>query len=334
MIPQLSSTDITPFLRIPELMESQSRAFRMVADGTAITPSFILRSGFEGDLHVKAATAPGVSVATVKMAGWSRELVERAVSPSTGCILVFDARTWEPKLLIQDDHYISDYRTAAAGALAARTLARADCKVVTIVGAGTQARMQALALAKVFPEVEINIWARSAEAATKLQWALSQVLDVKLTFAADLSEAVNAADIVVAATSATDPIIKGEWLKAGCHVTSVGSDDGLKCELDLQTLLRSSCIAVDSRKASEMYGNIARHKSELIGDNRATVVEIGAILSGKSEGRRRPSDITVATFSGLGIQDLLAVEAILDLKEQACAESLHDLHTSSETATR
>ena len=162
MIPMFGPENIRPHLRIENLIPSAQTAFRAISDGTAQAPVYVLHPSDLADIHVKSATLPNCPIFTVKMAGWSQVLVDRGEPASSGMIVVFDSQTCKPLAILQDDHLISDYRTAAAGALVAKLLAPTDASSALIVGTGVQAKLQAEALILVRPIRQLKIWGRSA----------------------------------------------------------------------------------------------------------------------------------------------------------------------------
>ena len=114
MIPNFQAEDIRPHLTIEALIPSAEEALRAIAADTAQTPLFILHPNSWSDIHVKSAALPDCPIFTVKMAGWSQKLAQRGEPASSGMIAVFDSETCRPVAILNDNHLISDYRTAAA----------------------------------------------------------------------------------------------------------------------------------------------------------------------------------------------------------------------------
>jgi ornithine cyclodeaminase/alanine dehydrogenase-like protein (mu-crystallin family) len=309
----LSPEDIHPHLSISMLIAPMEQAFRATSSGQAQSMGYVLAPTDGADIHVKSASIAGSPVFTIKMAGWSRVLADRGEVPSSGMIVVFDALTCRPLAILQDDHLISDYRTAAAGALAARLLSRQDAAVAAVIGTGMQARLQAQAVCLVRPIRKMLLWGRRREAASELARLLAADLpEVMIEVSETAESAVRAADIIVTATSSRDPILPGHWLRPGQHVTSVGADDATKCELFPDVLDRADRVFVDSLTAARSYGNIhhALRINAPVPDHKIT--EIGQLLESAATGRLHDRDITVASFSGLGVQDLTAVTTLFD----------------------
>jgi ornithine cyclodeaminase/alanine dehydrogenase-like protein (mu-crystallin family) len=111
-------------------------------------------------------------------------------------------------------------------------------------------------------------------------------------------------------TASRDPLVKGEWLKPGSHVSAFGADDATKCELDL-AVLRRARVFVDSLQAATLYGDVRRAITASGYRPDEVAGEIGAVLAGKVDARTRPDEITVAKFVGIGAQDLAAAQVAM-----------------------
>jgi len=266
-----------------------------------------------GDVYVKTGSVRGGEIFVVKVSPWFALNVAQG-QPQGGIIAVFDSKTGYPLAIIDDKHYLSDIRTAAAGALAARFLAPDAVRCVALFGTGIQAFWQALALHHERPFQELVIWGRSETNARELMRRLSPKLaGVSIRFEPSAEVAVRKADVVITVTSAREPIIKGAWLRPGQHVTAIGADDGTKCELDALCLTRASRLIVDSRESAKSNGDVGRHLATGAIETSHIHGEMGEVLSGALAGRSSPMEITVAKFIGLGAVDLAAAEVALKL---------------------
>jgi ornithine cyclodeaminase/alanine dehydrogenase-like protein (mu-crystallin family) len=307
MIPIIGPEEIRPHLRILDLIPTTEIAYRAISDGTAQAPAFVLHPNSQADIHIKSASLADCPIFTVKMAGWSQVLVDRGEPASSGMIAVFDSETCKPLAVLQDEHLISDYRTAAAGALVARMLAPEAARSALIVGTGIQARLQVEALLLVRNIKAIEIWGRNRTKAESLAEELClRFPTCRFTAVSELAGAVNKADVIVTVTGAKEPVILGEWLRSGQHITSVGSDDMTKCEIGANALAISR-LFVDSIPTALRYGSIGNAISNgLLQSDR--LVEIGKQLDAPPY--RNTLDITIACLTGLGVQDLTAVNSI------------------------
>lgn len=202
-------------------------------------------------------------------------------------------------------------RTAAGNAVATNVLARDDCSTLALIGAGGQAVHEARALAAIRPIDTIYIGVREVERGRKLQEELIQAF--RRVEVVSIERAVRHADIVVTVTSARQPLVEGDWLRRGTHVSAMGADAIGKQELFASTLGMARLFA-DSVAQSLIVGEFQHCV-----DRQAEIVEIGAVLSGDAAGRRTPDEITIFDSSGLAIQDLKVAEMAL---EQAVSAGL------------
>lgn len=132
--------EIRAAVNIADLIDPVAAALIDYSRGLGEAPiAFFAPAGRDGDVHVKAAWLPGRAIFTVKVASWFAARAVDGQSAGAGMIAAFDARTGDLRALLQDDHYLSDIRTAAAGALAIRYLARPDARILGILGTGMQA---------------------------------------------------------------------------------------------------------------------------------------------------------------------------------------------------
>jgi ornithine cyclodeaminase len=226
-----------------------------------------------------------------------------------GLIVLFDPNTGEPVCLAHAGE-ITAIRTAAASAVATDALARNDSRRMAILGTGEQAETHARAISTVRKLESIFIWGRSPERAHALAERLQTELAIPVGAASTVKEAVAEADIVCTVSSASDPIVKGEWVRPGTHVNVVGSSYARPAEVDNELVVRSRFIA-DSREGVLNQGaEFLRAKAAgLIGDDHI-VAEIGEVLAGKIAGRRSAEEITVYKSLGHVVQDLASAWAL------------------------
>jgi ornithine cyclodeaminase len=309
----VSADELRAHIRFEDLIEPVAAAFRESSAGFAdngLVVMFPLERRDRGDVYVKTGTLQGHSVFIVKVSPWFAANVERSEAQG-GFIGVFDSQTGRTIALLNEEHYLSDIRTAAAGALAARVLAPVSVQTASVLGAGVQAYWQTLALHRERPFNTLLIWARNRDKALALKSRLTEDLpSVELRIEAELEHVVRAADVLICATLSREPLVRGEWLREGQHITAVGADDPSKCELDA-SVLQKARVFVDSLDTTAANGDV--HRAIISGHyERADVAgEIGEVLAGTKVGRASPLDITVAKFVGIGAQDLAAAETSL-----------------------
>jgi ornithine cyclodeaminase/alanine dehydrogenase-like protein (mu-crystallin family) len=238
------------------------------------------------------------------------------VQSHQGLVILFDPENGAPVCVLHAGE-ITAIRTAAASAVATDALARRDARCLTILGYGEQAATHARAISKVRNLESITIWGRSPERARAFAERMKAELTLPVTRAGNVEEAVAKADIVCTVTSASEPILKGAWVRPGTHLNLVGSSHAGPVEVDSDLVVRSRFIA-DSREGVLAQGaEFLRAKAAgLIGDDHI-VAEIGQVLAGAIQGRRSPEEITVYKSLGHVVQDLSTAWALYSQPEDA-----------------
>ena len=220
-----------------------------------------------------------------------------STNPSFGAyfhFLLYDAATAKPLALIEAN-WLGQIRTGAATGLATDRLARADAKVLGIIGSGFQARSQLDAVLAVRKLEEVRVWSRSKEKCE--MFVNSRNLVRGLRIAGSAEECVRGADIVVTMTSAKNPVLESEWVSAGAHVNGAGTNIANRRELPAELLARASCIVVDSKEQARVEAG-----DLILGlepDQWGRVEEL-------QDGRRRQSGdgITIFKSVGIGLEDV------------------------------
>ena len=313
-VPIVSADALRARVSLGDLVEPVARAFQDFSDGLAdagLITMFPAEQPALGDVYVKTGSIKGHAIYIVKVSPWFAVNV-KAGQPQGGFIAAFDVQTGHTRAILAEEHYLSDIRTAAAGALAARALAPRTVQTATVLGTGVQAFWQPQALYSERPFATLLIWGRDGEKARQLAARLqSRLPEVTIVVESDLEVAVRAADVLLTTTLAREPLVKGKWLRPGQHITAIGADDQTKCELDAECLRRADRLIVDSIESTRLYGDVARHLAQGGIAPERVHGEIGSVLSGKLAGRSRDDEITIAKFVGLGVQDLAAAEVSL-----------------------
>lgn len=225
---------------------------------------------------------------------WSKN-TERHKMNHQSTMVLFDAETGEPICLL-DANYVTIMRTAAAGAIAAKYLARKESEVVSVIGSGTQAKAQVEGLLHLFPIKEVVVYSRTVESANHF---VRQLLEkgVAARFTHSPEEAVRTADIVITTTPSFSPVVQTSWLKAGTHISAVGSDTIGKRELMIDKPVDK--VVCDYWEQCSIMGELQygfpRHE---------LYAEIGQITSGDKIGRQQANETTLFDTTGLSIQDL------------------------------
>lgn len=227
----------------------------------------------------------------------------KGVQSHQGVVVLFDPDTGAPVCVLHAGE-ITAIRTAAASAVATDALARPQASRLAILGYGEQAGTHARAISKVRPLEQITVWGRSPERARAFCERMGAELGLRVSPCADAREAVSGADIICTVSGAVEPILEGEWVAPGTHVNIVGSSRAGPVEVDDALVVRSRYF-VDSREGVLAQGAefLDARARGLIGDDHI-VGEIGEVLAGTVEGRRRADEVTAYKSLGHIVQDL------------------------------
>jgi ornithine cyclodeaminase len=255
-----------------------------------------------GDVHIKYGYIKGGDVYVVKIASGFYDNPRRGLPTGDGLMLVFDRRTGAALAVLLDEGYLTNLRTAVAGAVVAKHLAPREVAAAGIVGAGVQGRMQLEWLTRVRRIEEAVVWGlNEAELAAYRRDMAPTGIRIRTTLRAE--EVAAAANLIVTCTPSTRPLLKAEWIRPGTHITAVGSDTAEKQELDAAILAKADRVVVDSLSQSELRGEVYKAVSAgAIGRDR--LIELGRVID--DPGLRRASDgeITVADLTGVAVQDI------------------------------
>jgi len=318
----LSETQLRQVVRLNmEAIECVENAFAALASGGVIMPPILSMAipDANGEVDVKTAYVPGVESFTIKVSPGFFDNPKIGLPSTSGLMVLFSAKTGMVEALFLDNGYLTDVRTAAAGAVAARHLAAQTASSACIVGAGTQAKLQLQALCLVRPVTRATVWARAPEKAAATAKEMAQLLGIEVTPAGDLAEAVGIADVVVTTSPSAEPLIKADWLRPGQHITAMGSDQEHKNELDPACLLRADLYVPDRQSQTELLGEL--HHALVAGSvpSGKKFAELGDIVAGRSPGRKTADDITIADLTGTGVQDTAIATYARRLAEAAGA---------------
>ncbi|GID45462.1 ornithine cyclodeaminase [Actinoplanes capillaceus] len=223
-----------------------------------------------------------------------------------GVVTLFDPDSGEP-LAVVNASAVTEIRTAAVSALATDVLARPDARVLTVFGAGVQARAHLHALRPLRPFTEIRIVGRTPAAAERL--AEAEPGTVPFT---DPAAAAAGADVIVTATTSADPVLFAEWVSPGAHVNAVGSSIPTAAELDPHLLAAATLVADRRESLLNESGDYLRAAAAGLIDPGHVHGELGEILTGRVPGRTRPGEITVFKSLGLAIEDVIVARHLYE----------------------
>ncbi len=285
-------------------MAAVDAAFRALARGEVRVPApmNVEFPEVHGELHVKGAYLHGASTFVFKVATGFYGNVQLGLPTGAGFVMIFDLETGFPRAILHDNGYLTDLRTAAAGALAVENLAPRRPLHMAVVGAGVQARMQAVFAARVRRIASVRVWSRSAPHAAAYAHRMGEALGVPVKSAGSVQEAVSGADLVVTATPSRKPLVEASWVRPGATVVAVGSDGPDKIELDPRLVAGADKLVTDLTAQCLVVGELHHAAMEGLMGVDDVYAELGGILEGERPGREGDETI-VCDLTGVGVQD-------------------------------
>ena len=310
----LTKEEIESLLTIEDSIEAVENGFKAYNAGKAVLPFpvALLIPDHSGDIHIKPGYLRGYPTYTIKIASGFYENHKLGLPSSHGMMLLFDSRTGLPLCFEVDRGFITDLRTAAAGAVAARALAKKSVKTVGVIGTGTQARLQILALSKVRDFSRLKVWGRNPDSVKRYINEMRKALDVEIVASKTVEQAVTGSDVVVTATMSNSALVMSDWVGKGTHVTAVGSDSPEKQELDPKLLKKADKYVADSVKQCAQLGELHHAIEEGIMAEKDVHAELGQVLLGIKSGRESDEEITICDLTGLAVQDVVTSQLVYE----------------------
>jgi len=313
----LSDQDISKVLTMDDALEVVERSFKIEAEGGAIMPPKIYLDlpMYKGDFRAMPAYIDGS--AGIKWVSVYPDNYKSGLPTVAAVLLLCDPNNGLP-LALMDGTFITGLRTGAAGGIAVKYLARRNSSVVGIIGAGTQARTQLVAINKVLSKIEdVKVFSIPADTSYIYAEQMKKQLNLNIHSVETIEEAADA-DIVITTTPSRQPILMKKHIKPGTHINAIGADAEGKQELDPE-ILKVSKIVIDNLEQSCHSGeiNVPLSKSQLtIEDLHGTV---GEVIANMKPGRENDDEITVFDSTGLAIQDMICAKLVYEkIRGRSC----------------
>ncbi len=288
-----------------ELIPVIEDAFKSLSLGKTVMPP-ILRVDIEkyhGESDVKAAYIEGLDSFAVKVASGFFNNPKLGLPSSNGLMILLDSKTGVIKSVLLDKGYLTDVRTAIAGAIASKYLSNSNSSTVAIVGAGIQARMQLEALTLVRDIKNVNVWSRDIKKTHAYIENISKNIDLNFQAFDNINEVVKNADILITTTPSKKPLIDFSALPKGIHITAMGSDAEEKNELDPDIIKNCDVYVPDSQAQTMILGELKHAIKNNLIKNDMIFDDLGKVIINPEVGRKNNDDITVADLTGTGVQD-------------------------------
>ncbi len=298
----LSGEEMEPLLEMGRVIEAVEQAFREHGLGKVQMPPKVYLYFEKGDLRAMPAYIPALGKAGVKIVNVHPGNPSRGLPTVMASYVLVSPETGAP-LALMNATYLTDARTGAAGAIAARYLARKDSRTLGLVGAGRQARTQLLATAELFDLERVLVASRNFSSARRFAEEMGSSLGLDIE-PCEVREACGA-DIVATTTPSREPVVRDEWIQEGTHINAIGADAPGKQELEPE-ILRRAKVVVDSWEQAKHSGEINVPLRRRLLFREDIYAELGEIVAGKKPGRESDGEITVFDSTGLAIQDVAA----------------------------
>jgi len=300
---------VTPAVAVGAIRE----AVRADGEGRTTVPPVVnlLIPGTHDEFHIKTAHVAGVPHVAVKVASGFYGNAAKGLPTGSGLMAVFDAATGMPVALLFDNGYLTDVRTGAAGAVAAECLAPRAIGTVGVIGTGVQGRMQVTCLREVRAFDRLVAWSPIRDELDRYCDEMRASLGVEARAAAGPEEVCRAADLLITATPARQPLVRADWLRPGLHVTALGADTPGKQELDAACLARADLVVVDRRSQCAAFGELHAALEATLMTADDVHAELGAVVAGRRPGRTTDDQITIADLTGVGFQDTAIASAAI-----------------------
>lgn len=280
------------------------KAFAALAGGQVVMPPILSMAipYAHGEVDVKTAYLPGFDGFAIKVSPGFFDNPKIGLPSLNGLMILFSAKTGLVQALLLDNGYLTDVRTAAAGAVAARHLAPADTHTAGVIGTGVQARLQIAAALLVRPIRRVLVWGRDHGKAAACARDIASRHGVEAVAMRDPARLVAESQLVVTTTPATEPVLKAEWLHPGLHITAMGSDQSGKNEIEPAALVAADLYVCDRVSQCETLGELRSAIAAGLWRD-GTPPELGAIVAGTAPGRTRDDQVTFCDLTGTGAQD-------------------------------
>ncbi|MBH30943.1 MAG: ornithine cyclodeaminase family protein [Candidatus Marinimicrobia bacterium] len=315
-----SLNEIKSALEGVDLIHLIEKGFIAYSEGRSVVPPVgeLVFKDPPGDVHIKYGYIKGDDYYCIKIASGFHCNEDLGIPGGSGMMLLFRQKTGESVCVLHDEAYLTDVRTAVAGAIAARYLAPKEVSAIGVIGTGRQARMQVEYLEGVVDCKDVAVWGRTLEKVDRYQNDMI-TKGYAVTVCDSPSEVAERSNLIITATNATEPLLSADDIPSGRHFTAMGSDTHEKRELEGGILARADLLVADSIPQCIERGEIAWCLREGV-ISEQDIVELGNVINGKSPGRDSENQITVADLTGVAVQDIQIATAVYTALENETVE--------------
>lgn len=308
----ISLHQIKETLKFIDFISEIEKGFDAYSQGNAVVPPVgeLIFKNPPGDVHIKYGYIVDDDYYVVKIASGFYENPKLHLPSSNGLMLLFSQKTGELLSILLDEGHLTDLRTAAAGAIAAKYLTPSYVNRIGIIGTGTQARLQLNLLQKIIPCKDVIVFGRDHNKLLNFQMDMQQN-GFSVAVTQTLEDVISSCNFLVTTTSSSLPILFASQIRKGTHITAVGADTPHKQELDENIFGIADIIVTDSIAQCVERGDISHAiKNKIIGTDK--LIELGSIIAGACKGRSNDAQITVVDLTGVAVQDIKIAKAVYE----------------------
>ena len=285
------------------------RGFSAYSNGEVVVPP-VGELNFDmppGDVHIKYGYIKNDNVYVIKIASGFTRNSDHGLPNGNGMMLVFSQKTGQPLAVLKDEGFLTDVRTAVAGAICAKYLAPKIIRKIGIVGTGLQGKLQLKYLDGIMDCKSAIVWGRSESSLLKYQSDMKNS-GFEITTTTEIGKIIDECQLIVTCTPSESALILR--VNPGTHITAMGSDTLTKRELDSSILFEADLVVADSKSQCEERGEIYQAMKD--GFSMDNVVELGEIINGVIKGRTNDDQITISDLTGVAVQDIQISKAVLE----------------------
>jgi ornithine cyclodeaminase len=295
-----------------DIIPAIEKGFVAYSKGETIIPPVgeLLFNNPVGDVHIKYGYIIDDDYYVIKVASGFYENPKLHLPSSNGLMLLFSQKTGVFCSILLDEGYLTDLRTAAAGAIVAKYLAPNVVNRIGIIGTGTQAKLQLQYLKDIISCRDVIVYGRSNHNLSQFKLEMEDNrFHVNTT--KNIEEVTLTCNFIITTTPSTSPLLFANQVKRGTHITAIGADTPQKQELDENIFKNADVIIADSIKQCIERGDIAHAIRKKVIDE-SQLIELGNIISGQSDGRVNDQQITIADLTGLAVQDIQIAKSVFE----------------------
>jgi len=310
---------MTHIIKLPEIKEKLrgidpikaiAEGFIAYSQGKVVVPPVgeMIFEDPPGDAHIKYGFIKNDNFYVVKIAAGFYDNPKKGLPPNNGLMLLFNQKTGAIECILLDEGYLTNVRTASAGAVAAKYLAPKNVTRIGVFGTGIQGHMQVQYLNTIIECKDVIAWDIDDSNLTRYKTEM-EAKGYSVETTRNASDVASTCNLIITATPATTPVLSNMIINKGTHITAMGSDTSEKNELEPGILKRADIVVADSISQCMERGEIYQAiRAGVLDKDR--VVELGNVISGKSPRRTSDNQITVTDLTGVAVQDIQIAKAI------------------------